>query len=221
MSSSSRRSFLSRFAAGAAAVAGGSFVPTRLEALASPSRIDPSDAWLAKLDGKKHKQIWDTVSVTDGGPLRPVRNYLNAWRDAYGLKDADVQAIVGLHGGAIAMSLGDASWAKLGVGQALALKEPGSEAFLQRNPFVRPKAGDAVPAEWSVDALQRRGVLFLVCNNAFTARVTGMAERLKLDPTEAVAAAKADLVPGFVIVPAMVVALNQAQERGVAYVYGR
>ena len=93
-----RRGFLAR-AAGIIAV------PFALEDAAGPAGAQPrragphhaaapQDSWLARLGGK-HGQIFDTPALRGGQPLQQVRNYLDAWRDAYGVPEGEIDAVVG------------------------------------------------------------------------------------------------------------------------------
>jgi intracellular sulfur oxidation DsrE/DsrF family protein len=64
----------------------------------------------------------------------------------------------------------------------------------------------------------KRGVVFLMCNNAL--RLTSQAlAKARGEAAEAVYEdLKASRLPGTVLVPAMVVAINRAEEAGFSYV---
>ena len=88
-----------------------------------------------------------------------------------------------------------------------------------RNVYHAPRAGDPVDARTSVDALRQLGTTFLLCNNAlkqfanYTARKSGLTvEAAHRELTE-------NLVPGAVLVPTMLIAINRAQENGCSYLY--
>ena len=69
-----------------------------------------------------------------------------------------------------------------------------------------------------MESLQRRGVVFALCNNA----LKRWSARLEKDGLGAAKDVHADLtahaLPGVVIVPDVLVAMTQAHERGFAYV---
>lgn len=76
-----------------------------------------------------------------------------------------------------------------------------------------------VPADVSIEALQERGVIFLLCNNSLK-RLTGTLSQAGFGMPESIRAELLEgLLPGVEVVPAMVVALNLAQEEGLSYVY--
>jgi intracellular sulfur oxidation DsrE/DsrF family protein len=70
----------------------------------------------------------------------------------------------------------------------------------------------------SLESLQQRGVVFLLCNTA----LKRWSARLEKDGMGAAADVHADLaahaLPGVVIVPGVLVAMTKAHERGFGYV---
>jgi len=98
-----------------------------------------------------------------------VRNYLDAWREAYGVGERDVSVVITLYARTTPLGLQDAMWAKYRLGAALSLSDSTTSAPLIRNYFAHPQPGDPVAdgtPESSMESLQRRGVVFLLCNNA-------------------------------------------------------
>ncbi|PYO91106.1 MAG: hypothetical protein DMD66_00630 [Gemmatimonadetes bacterium] len=179
-----------------------------------------SDAWLDQLKGK-HRQLFDVPEPEGGTALRHLRNYLDAWRNAFGVGEKDVSVVVALYARTTPLGLQDAMWEKYQLGAALSLTDPTTNAPLVRNWFAHPKPGDPVAdgePGTSMEALQQRGVLFALCNNA----LTRWAARLEKSGMGAAAAVHADLaahaLPGVVIVPDVLVAMTKAHERGFAYV---
>ena len=76
-----------------------------------------------------------------------------------------------------------------------------------------------IPADSSISSLQQRGGVFLLCNNAFNVWMGilggGDAAKAAALRTEF----EANMLPGIFLVPAMVVAVNQAQTHGCTYMY--
>ncbi len=182
----------------------------------------PSDGWLDHLKGK-HRQLFDVPEPEGGTALRHLRNYLDAWRNAFGVEERDVSVVVTLYARTTPLGLQDAMWEKYQLGAALSLTDPTTNAPLVRNWFAHPKPGDPVAdgePDTSMEALQKRGVVFALCNNA----LTRWAGRLAKSGTGVGTAADvhADLVahalPGVVIVPDVLVTMTKAHERGFAYV---
>lgn len=198
-----RRGFLGRLLG---SMAGLAVAPTMLGAQSQAS----SEAWLQGLNGK-HKQILDVSSSRGGTPLVRTANYLDVYAEAYGLKDADVNAIVGIHSGALAMGLNDAMWAKYELGKRVNEMDPRTQAPATRNPF-------ASGSPTSIARLQERGVRFIACGRAIRRLSGELATAAGSPPDQVRAELQANLLPGVMEVPALIVAVNRAQEAGLTYV---
>src|SRR5690606_17835302 len=110
-------------------------------------------------------------------------------------------------------------WEKFGLGERFDVRDPRTGAPAHRNVFARGEEIGVVPPDASVTALQERGVIFLLCNNSLK-RLTTTLSQAGFGEQEAVRAELLEgLLPGVEVVPAMVVALNVAQEKGLSYVY--
>ena len=181
-----------------------------------------SDAWLDQLKGK-HRQLFDAPDPDGGTVLRHVRNYLDAWREAYGVGERDLSVVITLYARTTPLGLQDAMWAKYRLGAALSLTDSTTSAPLIRNYFAHPQPGDPVAdgtPESSMESLQRRGVVFLLCNNALK-RWSGRLEKQGLaggTAAEIHADLTAHALPGVVIVPDVLIAMTKAHERGFSYV---
>lgn len=207
-----RRSFITAIAALSAGAS--------LATAAEPSPTSPAlDAWLDPLKGK-HKQLFDAPDPDGGTLLRHARGYLDVWRDAYGVPERDINVVVTLYGRTMALGLQDGMWAKYKLGEALNIIDPATNAPLVRNWFAHPQPGDPVAdgsAESSIDALLKRGVVFLLCNNAVQ-RWSGRLEKQGLGTAvEIHADLTSHVVPGVVIVPNVLIAMTKAHERGFGY----
>ncbi|HWC73386.1 MAG TPA: hypothetical protein VG454_05560 [Gemmatimonadales bacterium] len=179
-----------------------------------------SDAWLDQLKGK-HRQLFDAPDPDGGTVLRHVRNYLDTWREAYGVEDRDVSVIVTLYARTTPLGLQDAMWEKYKLGAALSITDSTTNAPLARNYFAHPRPGDPVAdgtAESSIEALQRRGVTFALCNNALK-RWSGRLEKGGMGAAKDIHAdLTAHALPGVVIVPDVIIAMTKANERDFGYV---
>ena len=209
-----RRTFLQRLAAGTLALGA---MPRALRAAAAePSPLAAWDEkWMDALTGK-YKQFFEADEVRDASLFAVVRNLLNGYRDAYGTKDADVSAVIGLHGPAASLAFRDSAWAKLRLGQASSIIDSATKLPSLINPLASPSP--TLPPDASIPALQARGVVVALCNNSLN-RITRTAEAGGYGKGDALRAEllAEHLVPGVVLVPAMVVASNRLQMRGFAY----
>lgn len=176
-----------------------------------------SDAWLDKLTGK-HKEFFDTLDSNDGFALAFAMHFLNLNHEAYGLADSDLTAVVGLRHFAMPMALPDALWDRYQIGESMQIKDPATGGPATRNPFLHTDAAPAPGAD--IPSLMKRGVLFTVCNVALTTLSSRLAKNAGQSKEAARAEWAAKLIPGTILVPVGVMAVNLAQERGCSYCYG-
>jgi hypothetical protein len=215
-----RRTFLSRF--GAAAAFGG-----RSSSLASLGTVGPlqgasptaeprfqparhaADDWF-ELPGK-HRFFFDAISANGAGEaLLFVDNYFGANKGAYSLDNADLAVVVCLRHLATPFAYTDAIWAKYGA------------AFSDRIAYVDPKTKTAPVVNTRTSALGdaiKMGVHFAVCDVA-THFFAGAAARKAGGDADAVyKELVANTVGNAHFVPAGIVAVNRAQERGYSIAY--
>ena len=223
---SDRRSFLRHVAASTAAAGLATAVPSAL--LAAPAVAPDDEKWLGRLVGK-HRQIFDMPQPAGGLPMIHVRNFLNTYRDAYGLRHPDVSAAVGLYYMTVPLAFTDAVWAKYQLGAASSVVDADTKAPAVRNPLWKPRDGATAlpmaggpllpPNDTAITELQARGTQFILCNNALGFWAANIAKATKQAPDAVRAELVAHLIPGVTIVPAMVIAFNRAQEAGVTYMF--
>ena len=219
--SSARRSFLGRLIGGAVALTTLGATPRLLGASGRADGADtahPGDDWMRELKGK-HRTVFDMSAHKNGKPLSQAKNYLDAWRDAFKVPERDINLVFGIHGEAIPLVLTDALWTRYKLGEQYEITDGGTKSAAIRNVFASANAvaGGLVTAEQSVEGLQQRGVRFVVCQNT----INGASKKLSAaglgSADEIKAAITGGMLPGVMIVPAMVVALTQLQEHGLKY----
>jgi len=228
-----RRGFLGRVAAAAAAI---SLPWSELRAAPAPQGGGAPANWLGEVNGS-HRCLFDFPQHKNGFPLLHVLNYLNTYGAAFNTRPGDVGAVGTLYSAgpasSIPMAFNDAMWAKYQLGEYMGLKDAGGRAYTH-NVFNSPTAndrhllvavagvsdmpplGDALMA-CSIPNLQKMGTVFLLCNNAFDVLVGDLATRGKGTPEAITADLSGNILPGVIRVPAMVIAIEQAQGAGIAY----
>jgi intracellular sulfur oxidation DsrE/DsrF family protein len=214
-SSPERRSFLTRFNTGAASVAAlamGRIAMARVKSPATtgwvPARHDKDD-WIDKLPGK-HRLAIDTTSG-DGfrNALLFAGNFILANRNDYGLQNEDLAVIVVARHMSTGYGFNNDMWAKYGA--SLTSVAPAADA-------QGKEPGKANPNAASLVSLSTQGVQFAVCSMA-TRRLAGTIARAAGGDADAVNSELiANLVSNGRMVPAGIVAVNRAQERGYSLV---
>lgn len=200
--------------------------PTRADRAAMPLPSAPptstegpwDSAWLDRLSAARYKQVFDVPSYGGGGALFYAKNYLNGIRDWYGAGAPDVQIVMGVHGDAYPILFNDAMWAKFGWGVEKKATDPRTKAPATRNVFWQPREGEST-FEFGVDVLQQRGATFALCNNVLRFVARSLAGKTGTTYDAMRQELIAGLLPGVIVVPAMVAAIGLCQAKGCSYVY--
>jgi hypothetical protein len=216
------RTLLRRSALAASlSIVAGSAIISRAGALhAKPtptSTVEPSSRWLKGLTAK-HRQFFDAPAANGGIALVHVMNYYDTYNKAFGVKDADIDAVLTFYGGTTFYGLNDAVWAKYQLGEFLETNEPSTGKPATSNPWRTAPVilGMTLPAA-SIESLHKRGATLILCNNALQIFSGLLAAKRGLDSKVVYEDLKANILPGVDLVPGMVVAVEQAQRAGLSY----
>jgi len=219
-----RRSFISRISTGVAAFAGvmaGSaatgFAPKAVGASFQPE-LHEKDDWMDKIPGK-HRVVFDTTTPDVlGDALAFANNYFRANKSDYGLQNNDLAVIVIMRARATSFAYSDAMWAKYGtyMSKRAMFTDPKTNEAPKINVFN--VAGDYNPPNRgnTVDSLLKLGVHLDVCSIATRGIATAIAEATGGKADDIVKELVANLYNPNVshMVPAGIVAVTRAQERG-------
>jgi hypothetical protein len=177
----------------------------------------PNDRWLGKVTGK-HRQLFDSPAPGDGIPLVHILNFYQTLNRAYHVKDADIDGIGTFYGATTFYGVNDAMWAKYRLGEFLQANDPATGKPAVANPWRAAPVilGMSMP-QASIESLQRRGATFILCNNALTLFAGMVARARGLDADAVYADLAANILPDVELVPAMVVAIEQAHAAGISY----
>jgi len=218
---------------GAAAAA----VSVPLVGASTAAAQDGGADWTKDVKGT-HRCLFDFPQMNNGMPLLHILNYLNTYKEAFKAAPGTVGAVGTFYSigprASIPFAFNDAMWKKYELGQYTGVKDASGQPYT-RNPFWMPTKdelhlmmaainaqapivafGEMLPA-LGIHSLQQMGTKFLLCNNAFggfcldlEARGKGKMADLQKDLT-------ANLLTGLTPVPAMVIAIEQAQAAGIKY----
>jgi len=226
-----RRGFLGRIFGAAAAAVTVPLVGAR-DAVAQES----SEDWIKDVKGT-HRCLFDFPQMKNGMPLLHILNYLNTYREAYKSTPGSVGAVGTFYSigpqASIPFAFNDAMWKKYELGAYADVKDAAGKPYT-RNPFwmptkdelhllmaaaqtpTIPALAEAMPA-LGIQSLQQMGTKFLLCNNAFGGWCLELEARGKGKMADLSTELKANLLPGITPVPAMVIAIEQAQAAGIRY----
>lgn len=161
----------------------------------------------------KHKQCFGIMKINGGAPLEGMINSINAYDDFLKEGPGALQAVgVLYHGAAVGFAMSDAVWNEylipfLSHAPAMIRQDLGG---------VKPGSGNAYKEE--VRELLGRGASFFVCHNAIAGISELVASSLKASAQSVHAAIMAGIVPGALVVPAGVMAVNACQEAKFTYI---
>jgi intracellular sulfur oxidation DsrE/DsrF family protein len=221
-----RRSFLSHIGTGAAAVFGAALAGgPALQAQSAgsgprqPKRYTQDD-WLDQLPGQ-HRLLLDTTTPNGlGSALLYANNFLRASEAAYGLKDSDSAVVIVVRHFSTVFAYNDAIWAKYGavLSQRINFNDPQTNQPPKINVYNSASHVGALPSLGNtLDAVLKRGVHLAVCQMATRLFSAGLAQATGGTADAVYNEVVGNLVANSHIVPAGIVALSRAQERGYTF----
>jgi intracellular sulfur oxidation DsrE/DsrF family protein len=223
-SSMARRLFLTRLGTGVgvvgAAVAGSSVAMAQAgeETAWRPAR-HAQDDWYEKIPGE-HRFIFDSSSAEGIGlALQFASNYYTANEETYGLKDSDLAVVIVARHKSTTFAYNDAMWAKYG--KHFSEQAEFTDPKTKQPPTVNLYAAEvsSVPQAGKMNALIKKGVQFAVCSMS-TRGISGRIAKATGGTTDAIfKEITANLIGNSHMVPAGILAVNRAQERGYSFIY--
>jgi hypothetical protein len=193
-------------------------------------------AWTREVKGS-HRTLFDFPQHRNGLPLLHVLNYLNTYQEAFKAAAGTTGAVGTFYGigpqSSISMAFNDAIWSKYKLGEYTGLKDAAGQPYT-RNVFFRPTKNDlhllmqainsptipgfadAMPG-LGIESLQKMGTKFLLCANALGGWCMELEARGKGKSADIQKELQANVLPGVTVVPAMVIAIEQAQAAGIRY----
>jgi intracellular sulfur oxidation DsrE/DsrF family protein len=206
-----RRAFLTRVPA-AATLLGGVQNPDAQPAPAA-SRLEPArhaqDAWLDDLPSR-HRAVFDTwLADHFSGALGFASNWLRINKEEYGLSEKDLGLVIVLRHGTGPFAFNESVWAKYG--KYFAARMSAADVKAHPNPTTNVYAA-------RLSAMAKQGVHLAVCNLTTRGYSGSLAEDTGADADTIYKELTANTVGNAHFVPAGIVAVTRAQERGFALV---
>lgn len=182
----------------------------------------PQDDWLDQIPGK-HRVYFDAVSPNGAAEaITFASNYTAANKSGYGLEATDLALVIGLRHFATLFAFNDAMWAKYGALWApyIEFKDPATGASPVRNVWnAKGLPGRQPNRGVTIEDAAARGIRFAVCDMASHAFARMTAQSTNGNADAIYAELQANILGGGRLVPAGIVALSRAQERGYTFSY--
>jgi intracellular sulfur oxidation DsrE/DsrF family protein len=228
-----RRSFLTRLGTGIGILGATSVASAAALAAASPAAAPPAapkewkparheqDNWLDEVPGV-HRFMFDTTTAPGfDAALRFANNYYFTNKMAYDLKDSDLAVLLIARARSTAFGYSDAMWAKYGMvfSQQSGFTDPKTKQPPTVNFYAKADDGSGDPVAGAMQTLIKAGVRIGVC----AAATRNIAQRVAMATNGDRDAINKELstnliCPNARMVPAGIVAVNRAQERGYSLV---
>lgn len=180
------------------------------------------DDWFDALPGK-HRFVFDTTTPgAAGGAILYANNFFVANKDGYNLEPVDLAIVIVLRHFSTPFAYTNPVWEKYGAAfsEMTSFKDPKTQQPLSSNIYNSTEYGMALPNFGNtLDSLIQRGVHFAVCDMATHFLAAQLAERTQGDATAIYQELIANLIANSHLVPAGIVAVNRAQERGYTFAY--
>ena len=226
-SSPERRSFLTSLNAGAASLAALALSGVARAQGKSTARWEPArhekDDWFDQLPGK-HRLVFDTISlehVTNATLF--ANNFIRVNQADYGLQSNDLAVVIVVRHRSTPFGYNDAMWAKYGapIAARSKMEDPKTKQPPKINIFNARDYGELLNNRGTtLDSLFKLGVQLAVCSTSTRGYATSIAQDVGGDADAIFKELTANLVSNTNarMVPAGIVAVNRAQERGYAFV---
>ena len=224
-----RRSFLSRIGGGIAALGAwgaGSAVAAAETQAPAPAPAETGhwqptrhaiDDWLDQLPGK-HRLAFDTMTpdrLEDA--IQFAGNFYAANKGAYSLESSDLAVVIVMRHRSAPFAYGDAIWAKYGgtLSRRAEFTDPKTKEAPNVNYFT-PTVTDSTARQRGIASLIKLGVRFAICDLSTHAIAGLIARDHGITADAAYKEITSNLIGNGRLVPAGIVAVNRAQERGYA-----
>jgi intracellular sulfur oxidation DsrE/DsrF family protein len=219
--SSERRSFLHKLNTGVASFAAMAGVAMAQQKAPGGAKWEPArherDDWFEQIPGK-HRLLFDSNSGDNlGDALAFAGNYYRANKTDYGLEPSDLATVIIVRHRSTPFGFNDKIWAKYGMPMATRakLEDPRSKLAPKVNLYNAGDLGEMMYNRGvTLNALAAMGVQFAVCAVSTRGYAAVAAATLGGDTDAIYNEMVANLIANARMVPAGIIALNRAQERG-------
>jgi intracellular sulfur oxidation DsrE/DsrF family protein len=214
-----RRVFLRGLNVGAVSLAAAAAVSAQDKAATTPQHWEPArhdkDDWLER--PSKHRLLLDTTRPDGlGEALGFSSNFVRVNKTDYNVPETDLALVVIMRHLSTPFGFNDAMWAKYGASMASLSKfeDPKSKAAPVLNVYNSKDYPNLPNRGATIDSLAKQGVQFGVCSVAGRAYAGSIATAVGATTDAIFNELVANLVTNARMVPAGIVAVSRAQERG-------
>jgi hypothetical protein len=169
----------------------------------------------------KNKQVFQASNATTIVPgvasvHLHMQNSMNAYEFSYPKSVGKLATLAVLMGPGIVLALNDDMWKKYKFGPGLNLAPTNIyyQATSNLDTNVSPDDPKGIYQDWSAQAVLKRGGSYMVCHNAMTAVAGLIGSKAGANPKTVLADFEKNVLPGFLVVPAGVAAVQLSVAHG-------
>ena len=201
-----RREFLARVGAFAAMTA---FDADEMKAASSQPAGKWDMSWVDALSSASYRVVFNAEDIADGAAMGYAETFLDHFHEAQGTADAQTRPVIVFRRLGTPMALDDVLWDRYAIGEDSKIIDSRSHRPATRNVYKK-----------QLETLRERGLISLVCNIALGNWSARAAQRTNCKVADVMAEARANLIPGAIVVPSGIFALIRAQNAGCAFMPG-
>jgi hypothetical protein len=216
VTSSERRTFLNRLTAGASALAGLALGRAAQAQTQTPGKFEAArhdkDDWM-EMPGK-HRFLHDTNKAEGvANALLWGNNYIRTSQAEYGLQPGDLAVIIVVRHRSVSFGYNDAIWAKYGaiISKQLNFEDPKTHEAAKTNIYNTSEDGSP---RGTFESMAKAGAQIAVCATATRAMAGSVARATGADVEAVFKELSSNLVKNGRLVPAGIVTVSHAIERG-------
>jgi len=185
----------------------------------TPARHEKDD-WFDQLPGK-HRLVFDTTAY--GGLAEAIlfaNNFIRVNRADYGLQNNDLAVVIVVRHRSTPFGYNDAMWAKYGapIAARSLVEDPKTKQAPKINIFNSADYAELGNRGTTLDSLFKLGVQLAVCATSTRGYAGSIAQAVGGNADSIFTELTSNLVSNSRMVPAGIVAVNRAQERGYSLV---
>jgi hypothetical protein len=171
------------------------------------------------------KQVYDVHPIGGGDFLSVIKNSINGLHYGYDIPTDEIKIVAAMHGPANLLNFDDSMWTKYKFGETFKIDDPETKKPATTNVFYPKKfpKGSSDPSDrsgiyqdYGIEALLPRGLQLLCCHNATESQAMRIIKQNSLTASveDVVQDLQSHMLPGVMLVPAMVAAIHMLQTQG-------
>jgi hypothetical protein len=173
-------------------------------------------SWIDTVKKAKRRALFDAPSP--GAVFDLARRWYDNIDKVYGRSAGRCCAVLNLRTRSTSGGLADGMWQKYPIGEDLKVNDPDTNAPARRNLDLRVSADKDAIGYGSIEGLQKRGAIVIVCDFALGHLANRLAKAVNAQADAVHEELRSNLVAGAFLVPSGIFGAAEAQNAGCAFI---